>query len=86
VNRDFAPEAALLQARPEDVRPAAHRVSHVLTRRAHPRPVRVFGDTGVLMGMIIRDGQPQAKQVHVTLVCQKKTQGWQIIAAQLTQM
>jgi len=48
--------------------------------------VRVFGDTGVLMGVIIRDGQPQAKQVHVTLVCQKKTQGWQIIAAQLTQM
>jgi hypothetical protein len=34
---DFAPvEAALLQARP-DVRPAAHGVSHVLTRRAHPR-------------------------------------------------
>jgi ketosteroid isomerase-like protein len=48
--------------------------------------VRVFGDTGVLMGVINTAGKPQAKQVHVTLVCQKKPQGWQIIAAQLTQL
>src|SRR5262249_49742859 len=48
--------------------------------------VRVFGDTGVLMGVINSGGQPQAKQIHVTLVCQKKPQGWQIIAAQLTPM
>ena len=48
--------------------------------------VRVFGDTGVLMGVINSAGQPQAKQIHVTLVCQKKLHGWQIIAAQLTPM
>ena len=48
--------------------------------------VRVFGDTGVLMGVINTAGKAQAKQVHVTLVCQKKPQGWQIIAAQLTQL
>jgi ketosteroid isomerase-like protein len=48
--------------------------------------VRVFGDTGVLMGVINSAGQPQPKQIHVTLVCQKKPQGWQIIAAHLTQM
>jgi ketosteroid isomerase-like protein len=48
--------------------------------------IRVFGDTAVLMGLIISAGQPQAKQIHVTLVCQKKPQGWQIIAAQLTRM
>jgi len=48
--------------------------------------VRVFGDTGVLMGVINTAGKPEAKQVHVTLVCQKRSQGWQIIAAQLTQM
>lgn len=43
--------------------------------------VRVFGDTGVLMGVI-----NNARKLHVTLVCQKKTQDWQIIAAQLSQM
>lgn len=48
--------------------------------------VRVFGDTGVLMGVVNTTGTPQAKKVHVTLVCQKRPQGWQIIAAQLTQM
>jgi ketosteroid isomerase-like protein len=46
--------------------------------------VRVFGDTGVLMGIINSAGQPQAQRIHVTLVCQKKPQGWQIIAAQLS--
>ena len=45
--------------------------------------VRVFGDTAVLMGVINLAG-PQSKQIRVTLVCQKKLQDWQIIAAQLT--
>ncbi len=30
-------------------------------------------------------GMP-AKQIHVILVCQKKPEGWQMIAAQLTRM
>lgn len=47
--------------------------------------VRVFGDTGVLMGVINTDGGPKPKPVHVTLVCKKRPEGWQIIAAQLTQ-
>jgi len=47
--------------------------------------VRLFGDTAVLMG-IINTGGTQAKPIHVTLVCHKKPQGWQIIAAQLTHM
>ena len=47
--------------------------------------VRVFGDTGVLMGVINTGGRPQPKQIRVTLVCQKRPQGWQIVAAQLTQ-
>jgi len=38
------------------------------------------------MGVINSAGQPQAKQIHVTLVCQKKLHGWQLIAAQLTPM
>lgn len=46
--------------------------------------VRVFGDTGVLFGVINTAGKPQPLQVHVTLVCQKTPQGWQMIAAQLT--
>lgn len=45
--------------------------------------VRVFGDTGVLFG-IINTGGPQARQIRVTLVCQKRAPGWQIVAAQMT--
>jgi ketosteroid isomerase-like protein len=45
--------------------------------------VRVFGDTAVLMGVINMAGTPP-KQIHVTLVCQKRSQGWQMIAAELT--
>jgi ketosteroid isomerase-like protein len=48
--------------------------------------VRVFGDTAVLMGIINPADGAQSKPIHVTLVCQKKAQGWQIIAAQLTHM
>jgi hypothetical protein len=45
--------------------------------------VRVFGDTGVLLG-VITTGGPEPKQIRVTLVCQKRSQGWQMIAAHLT--
>jgi len=45
--------------------------------------VRVFGDTAVLMGVINMASTPP-KQIHVTLVCQKRPQGWQMIAAELT--
>jgi ketosteroid isomerase-like protein len=45
--------------------------------------IRVFGDTAVLMGVITPTG-PQPKTIRVTLVCQKRPQGWQMIAARLT--
>jgi len=45
--------------------------------------VRVFGDTAVLIG-VITPRQSQPKEIHATLVCQKRPQGWQIIAARLT--
>jgi ketosteroid isomerase-like protein len=48
-----------------------------------PTNVRVFGDTAVLMGFIDPAGQ-QSNQIRVTLVFQKRSQGWQIIAAQLS--
>jgi ketosteroid isomerase-like protein len=48
--------------------------------------VRVFGDTAVLMGVINTVGGPQPKPIRVTLVCQKTSHGWQMIAAQLTHM
>jgi hypothetical protein len=38
-----------------------------------------------LMGVINTAGGP-VKQIHVTLVVQKRPQGWQMIAAQLTRM
>ncbi len=43
--------------------------------------VRVFGDTAVLIGVINTSG---SKEIRATLVCQKRPQGWQIIAARLT--
>jgi ketosteroid isomerase-like protein len=45
--------------------------------------VRVFGDTAVLMG-VINTGVAPPRQIHVTLVVQKRQQGWQMIAAELT--
>jgi len=48
--------------------------------------VRIFGDTGVLMGVINTAGGPPPRQIRVALVCQKRSQGWQLIAAQLTQV
>jgi ketosteroid isomerase-like protein len=45
--------------------------------------VRVFGDTAVLIG-VITPGGSQPKDIRVTLVCQKRPQGWQMIAARLT--
>jgi ketosteroid isomerase-like protein len=47
--------------------------------------VRVFGDTGVLMGVINNPESAEKKSIRVTLVCQKRAQGWQIVAAQLSQ-
>jgi ketosteroid isomerase-like protein len=48
--------------------------------------VRIFGDTAVLMGFIKTAGPDQLKQIRVTLVCQKRGQGWQMIAAHLARM
>jgi ketosteroid isomerase-like protein len=45
--------------------------------------VRIFGDTAVLMGVITTAG-PQPNEIRVTLVCQKRPQGWKMIAARLT--
>jgi ketosteroid isomerase-like protein len=46
--------------------------------------VRVFGDTGVLFGTINTGSGAEARKIRVTLVCQKRSAGWQIIATQLT--
>ena len=47
--------------------------------------VRIFGETGVLMGVInMPPSRGQGpKQIRVTLVFQKRAQGWQMIAAQM---
>jgi hypothetical protein len=45
----------------------------------------VFGDTGVLMGVIHTPESAAKKSIRVALVCQKRAQGWQIVAAQLSQ-
>ena len=43
--------------------------------------VRIYGDTAVLMGFI---KTADSRLVRVTLVCQKRSNSWQIIAAQLS--
>jgi len=43
--------------------------------------VRVFGDTAVLMGAI---KTADSGEIRVTLVCQRRANGWQMIAAQLS--
>jgi Domain of unknown function (DUF4440) len=43
--------------------------------------VRVFGDTAVLMGAI---KTADSGEIRVTMVCQKRLNGWQMIAAQLS--
>jgi ketosteroid isomerase-like protein len=43
--------------------------------------VRVFGDTAVLMGTITSANASQ--HMRVTLVCQKRGTGWQMIAARM---
>jgi ketosteroid isomerase-like protein len=48
--------------------------------------VRIFGDTAVLMGSIRTADPNQPKTIRVTLVCQKRPQGWQMIAAHLARM
>jgi len=42
--------------------------------------VRIFGDTAVLMGYV---KNADSEMIRVTLVCQKRAQGWQMIAMQL---
>ena len=43
--------------------------------------VRLYGDTAVLMGFI---KTADSSLIRVTLVCQKRSNAWQIIAAQLS--
>lgn len=70
----------------DDIIPEAGQPGGFAGATPGPTNFRVFGDTGVLMGVIQTAGKPQGKQIYVTLVCQKRTRGWQIIAARLTPM
>ena len=45
---------------------------------------RVFGNTGVLIGVLNMGNGPESKPIRVVLVYQKGSQGWMMIAAQLT--
>lgn len=48
--------------------------------------VRVFGDTAVLIGFLIKGDRTSAARTRVTLVCQKRAQGWQIVAGEMAKM
>lgn len=44
---------------------------------------RVFGDAGVVMGLAGAEGAGQGGQFRFTVVCVKRTHGWQMAAAHL---
>lgn len=48
--------------------------------------VRVFGDTAVLIGFLLKGDMANPTRTRVTLVCQKRAQGWQIVAAEMARM
>jgi ketosteroid isomerase-like protein len=48
--------------------------------------VRVFGSTAVLIGFLLKGDAANPTRTRVTLVCQKRAQGWQIVAAEMAQM
>ena len=48
--------------------------------------VRVFGNTAVLIGFLIKGDAANPTRTRVTLVCQKRAQGWQIVAAEMARM
>ena len=60
----------------QDVIPQGGRPGGFAGATASETSVRVFGGTGVLMGVINTAGDPQPKQIRVTLVCQKRAQDW----------
>jgi len=48
--------------------------------------VRVFGDTAVLIGFLVKGEVANPTRTRVTLVCQKRTRGWQIVAGEMARM
>jgi len=48
--------------------------------------VRVFGNTAVLIGFLIKGDAANPTRTRVTLVCQKRAQGWQIVAGEMARM
>lgn len=70
----------------EDIIPQGGGPGGFAGARAEETSVRVFGETGVLMGSIKTAATNQSESIRVTLVCQKRSQGWQMIAAHLTRV
>jgi len=64
----------------EDIIPRSGNHGAFLGTTPTDTSVRVFGDTAVLMGYL---RAADSQLVRVTLVCQKRTPGWQMIAMQL---
>jgi hypothetical protein len=68
----------------EDIIPRGSRPGGFAGATPGETNVRIFDNTAVLMGYINTAGGAPSDKIRVTLVCQKRPQGWQIIAAQLT--
>jgi ketosteroid isomerase-like protein len=67
----------------EDIIPQGGGPGGFVGARPEETSVRVFGDTGVLMGSIRTAATNEFESIRVTLVCQRRSQGWQMIAAHL---
>lgn len=48
--------------------------------------VRVFGNTAVLIGFLNQGDLATPTRTRVTLVCQKRARGWQIVAGEMARM
>ena len=48
--------------------------------------VRVFGNTAVLIGFLNQGKVATPTRTRVTLVCQKRARGWQIVAGEMARM
>ena len=71
----------------QDVMPQSGRPGGLAGATPSDTSVRVFGSTAVLIGFLIKgDHVATSTPTRVTLVCQKRARGWQIVAGEMARM
>ena len=71
----------------QDIMPQSSRPGGLAGATPSDTSVRVFGSTAVLIGFLIKgDHVATSTRTRVTLVCQKRARGWQIVAGEMARM